>query len=133
MITFKVNGIDRVIADTEKLIDSLDIQSPIEDVSEDFASIVRSATPPGYSRKLRDSVIVQVGDDQGEVGYEEGVEKAGNPKLDSILTPRTRGRSVLWVHVQDLQSILEDGLDSFEAEAISVLETRYSDQLNGRP
>jgi hypothetical protein len=75
-------------------------------------------------------VIYEANEDESLVGYEQGVETAGNPKLDSVREVRTRGGSVIsrkkWIQPSDLESVLQETFDSFSDEAVEVLEKRLS-------
>lgn len=103
-----------------------------DEVSQQFSARLRAATPLGYSGKLRDSVVWESDDEEAVVGYEEGVEKAGNPKLDSVIRPTTSGRSVLrWTPVDELEGVMEETFDAYSSTAVSVMETRFSEQIDG--
>lgn len=128
MITISLDGIDAVLDSVRSLPTSIDRRPVFEEVSQKFSARLRAATPRGYSGKLRDSVVYSVTDESAEVGYEEGVETSGDPSLDSVLKPRTLGRSVLkrWAKAEDLESILSGTLDAYEAEAIEFMEKRLA-------
>lgn len=119
----ELKGVDEVIDAIRSLPTSFDTKTVFSAASERFADRLRAATPPGYSGRLAKSVLWQADEDEGLVGYEEGVEKAGNPALDSVIRPRTRGRSVLkWVAVDELNSILEETFTAYAPEAVTYME-----------
>lgn len=131
-MSVSIVGMGDVIREMEALPSALDRQSVYEGVAEKFAPRLRAATPAGYSGRLRDSVIHAVSDDEASVGYERDVETAGNPALDSVIRPSTRGRSVLrWVAVDELASILEETFDAFSAEAVTSMADGLAEQING--
>lgn len=129
--SFEVLGVDEVIDSIRDIPTNLDAIPALTEAAEHFSSKVRDATPPGYSQKLPDSVMYEVSGDEAVVGYEEGVETAGNPRLDSVTRPRTRGKSVLrrWATVDDLATILEQSLDKHGDEVVSILERGLSNGL----
>jgi hypothetical protein len=132
-MSITVTGLDEAISAIESLPSVLDRMRVFEDVSAQFKQRLTSTTPAGYSGRLQKSVLSQVDDEQGLVGYESGVETAGNPKLDSITRPRTRGRSVLWVHVADLEELVTQEAEDFGDIGVSVMESAFLEQLNARP
>lgn len=122
----ELKGVDEVIEAIRSLPTSFDTKTVFSAVSERFADRLRAATPPGYSGRLAKSVLWQADEDEGLVGYEEGVERAGNPALDSVIRPRTRGRSVLkWVAVDELESILEETFTAYAPEAVTYMEQEF--------
>ena len=127
----EVTGLDDVIKAIRELPTSIDTEPALESVAEKFSAILRAATPPGYSGRLKESVLWHADGDEAEVGYDEEVEKAGNPALDSVTRPRTRGRSVLrWVPSSDLESILEETFTAFAAEGVLHLERELADGIS---
>ena len=130
MISIGLVGLKETIAAVQRLPTSIERAPAFEEAAQTFSARLRAATPPGYSGKLRDSVIYEASDEESLVGYEEGVETSGNPKLDSVREGRTRGGSVLsrkkWVQASDLESVLQETFDSFSDEAVEVLEKRLS-------
>lgn len=129
----EVTGLEETIDAIRDLPSVLDREQVFTRVSSQFKQRLSSATPVGYSGKLQRSVVAEVDDDHGVVGYEEGVEKAGNPKLDSVTRPRTRGRSVLWVHVESLEELATQEFEDYQDTAVSVMESAFLEQLNARP
>lgn len=128
----RVNGLDEVIDAIRRIPTSLDTRVVLSEVSEVFSDRLRAATPPGYSGKLSQSVLWEADDEKGIVGFEEGVERAGNPELESVTRPRTRGRSVLrWVPVEELETVLEDSFLAFADEGVAAMESAFADQING--
>lgn len=134
MITITLSGIDEVADEIRRLPTSIDRESVFADATSEFAAILRSATPPGYSRRLPDSVLAQVDDKSALVGYDERVETAGNARFDSAVSPRTAGRSVLrrrtWVRPDELVAILEDTLETHSDRLTSILEERLADGIS---
>lgn len=129
----EVAGIEEAIAAIKELPSVIERRQVLSRVASEFHQKLASATPIGYSGKLQKSVVAEVDDEQGVVGYEQGVEKAGNPKLDSVTRPRTRGRSVLWVHVESLEEIATQAFEDYQDTAISVMESAFLEQLNASP
>jgi hypothetical protein len=128
----KVTGLGEVIAEIKKLPSSIDSAPVLEEVAEIFAARLRAATPKGYSGRLKDSVIYESSEDVASVGYEKEVETAGNPALDSVTRPRTRGRSVLrWVSEDELEAVLEETFDSYAPEGVLFMEERLAERING--
>ena len=120
-------GLGAVIQSLRDYPDSLDITSVLDRVADTFSAKLASQTPAGFSGKLQRSVVSGEEGDQIIVGYEEGVETAGNPRLDSVLRAKSQGRSVLWVKPSQLDEILGETSDSFESEAISIFESILSE------
>ena len=129
----EIVGLQEAIAALRAIPTVIDREKVFTDVSNQFKARLVDATPIGYSGKLKKSVIAEVDEEQALVGYEEGVETAGNPKLDSVTRPRTRGRSVLWVHAESLEELLAQEFEDFEGTAVSVLEESFAEQINAGP
>lgn len=128
----KITGLNEVISELKKLPSSIDRAPVLEEVSEIFAARLRAATPSGYSGRLKDSVIYESSKDVAFVGYEQEVETAGNPALDSVIRPRTRGRSVLkWVSEDELEAVLEETFDAYATEGVLFMEEKLAEQING--
>ena len=127
MIDVTLDGLEDVLAAIRDIPTSLDTRTVFSDVAQKFSSLLRAATPKGYSGKLRDSVVFYSDSDGAEVGFETGVETSGDSSLDSVLKPQTRGRSVLrqWVQTDELESVLEDTFDGFSEEAVSLMTERF--------
>ena len=133
MITVELQGLDELLETIRKIPTSLDRQAVFEDVSQQFSARLRAATPKGYSGKLRDSVVYSASDEQGEVGYESGVETAGDSSLDSVIRPKKRGKSVLarnWVRPSELEAVLQETFDAYTSEGASLMETRFAEEMN---
>lgn len=133
MITVELQGLDELIETIRRIPTSLDRQSVFEDVSQQFSARLRAATPKGYSGKLRDSVVYSADDEQGEVGYETGVETAGDSSLDSVIKPKRRGKSVLarnWVRPAELEAVLQETFDAYTSEGAVFMESRFAEELN---
>lgn len=127
----KITGLNEVISELKKLPSSIDQGQVLGEVSEIFAARLRAATPKGYSGKLKDSVIYESSEEGAFVGYEKEVETAGNPALDSVIRPRTRGRSVIkWVSTDELGTVLEETFDAYAAEGVLFMEERLAEQIN---
>lgn len=128
----KVTGLNEVVAKLEKLKTSVDSEAVLVEVSEIFAARLRAATPKGYSGRLKDSVIYEASEESAFVGYEKEVETAGNPELDSVLKPKTRGRSVLkWVSTDELSAVLEETFDAYATEGVTFMEQRFAEEVDG--
>lgn len=128
----KITGLDEVIAKLNKIPSSIDRAPVLEEVAEIFAARLRAATPKGYSGRLKDSVIYESSKDAASVGYEKEVETAGNPALDSVIRPRTRGRSVLkWVSEDELEAVLAETFDAYAKEGVLFMEEKLAEQING--
>lgn len=144
MITVSVEGLDDIIEAIRKIPSSLDRETIFSDVADEFADRLKSATPEGYSGKLEESVLFRASNDEAEVGYEDGVESAGNPAYDSVTAARgtTTGRSVLarravprrprrtWVQTSELQSVLQETFDSYAPEAVTTLEAHFAEEID---
>lgn len=133
MITVEIQGLDELLETIRKIPTSLDRQSVFEDVSQQFSARLRAATPKGYSGRLRDSVVYSADDEQGEVGYEVGIETAGDPSLDSVIKPKGRGKSVLarnWVKPAELESVLQETFDAYASEGSVFMESRFAEELS---
>ena len=128
----KVTGLNEVIAELKKLPSSIDRALVLDETADIFAARLRAATPSGYSGKLKDSVIYESSEEVASVGYEQEVETAGNPALDSVIRPRTQGRSVLkWVSSDELGTVLEETFDAYASEGVLFMEERLVEQING--
>jgi hypothetical protein len=128
----RIKGLNEIIAKLEKIPARVDSESALGDVSEIFAARLRAATPKGYSGKLKDSVIYEADGEEAFVGYEREVETAGNPDLDSVIRPQTRGRSVLkWVSADELSTVLEETFDSYSSEGVLFLQKRLVEKIDG--
>jgi hypothetical protein len=127
LIDVTLDGLEDVLAAIRDIPSSLDTRTVFSDVSQKFSARLRAATPKGYSGKLRDSVVFYSDEDGAEVGFEAGVETSGDPSLDSVLKPKTRGRSVLkrWVQPEELESVLEETFDGFSEEAVTIMTGRF--------
>jgi hypothetical protein len=106
VIILTATGIDEVIKSLGDIDSVLDRSGILDSLAEDFADELREATPPGYSKRLKDSVERT----ESEVGYEQGVETAGDKSLDSVTRVSVRGRTVLrrsrWVQPEGLEEVL---------------------------
>lgn len=124
-----LKGLDDVTQKLRRIPATMASRSAWEEIAGEFSARLRAATPPGYSRKLQDSVIFSVTDEGAEVGYDEGVETAGRPELDSVTRPRTRGRSVLrkWAKPEELEAVLQETLSSYSP--VSVIARRAADGI----
>lgn len=128
----RVAGIDDVVRKLQGLPESIDQKEAFREVAEIFAARLRAATPAGYSGRLKDSVIYEAEEDGAEVGYEREVETAGNPELDSVIRPKTRGRSVLkWVSTDELSAVLEETFDAYSPEGVLFMEEKLLEQIHG--
>lgn len=132
MISVSLEGMDDVMAAIRRIPSSLGTETALEEVGQQFSARLRAATPKGYSGRLRDSVVSDMTGGVMLVGYEEGVETAGNPKLDSVRVASTRGRSVLrkWVQAEDLESVLEETFDAYASEVATVFERRLANVVS---
>jgi hypothetical protein len=140
VIGIELQGLDEVIESIKGISTSIDRESVFADVAEDFAGKLKDATPPGYNRKLPDSVIFTATEDGAEVGYEEGVVTAGDSSIDakrarfapggSVLAGRPRGRRRVWARPSELESVLQETIDKHAASAASVLADRFIEEVN---
>lgn len=133
MISVELQGLEEVIEELRKIPTSIDRRSAFDRVGKDFSARLRAATPPGYSRKLMDSVLYEADDEGAEVGYDQGVEVAGNSRLDSVRRPSTRGGSVLarrWVRPSELEGVLAETFQAYEATGISVMQEALTSGLS---
>lgn len=127
----RITGLNEVISELKRLPSSIDRAPVLEEVAEIFAARLRAATPRGYSGRLKDSVIYEASGEEAFVGYEREVETAGNPALDSVIRPNTRGRSVLkWVSADELSTVLEETFDAYAPEGVLFMEEKLLEQIN---
>lgn len=132
MISISVTGVDGVLETIRRIGTSVNTASAYEEVCQQFSARLRAATPVGYSGTLGDSVVYEVSDESGVVGYEAGVETAGEGDPESVLRLRTRGQSVLaknWVKPSELEAILQDSLAEYQQEGAALIESRLSDGI----
>lgn len=107
---------------------SINLQPPVlpqdstvsSHLASSFAERLRGETPPGYSGRLKESVIWESAGDSVLVGYESGVETGGNPSLEDI--PRQRRTVLTWVQDDELETVLVRGFTSFQSEATVLFE-----------
>jgi len=134
MKSIVLEGLDDVVSSVRAFPASVDTSSAFEEIGQEFSARLRAATPKGFSGRLKDSVMYELAAEGDEVvvGYEEGVQTAGDEKLDSVRRPRTKGSSVLrrWIQAEDLESVLEETLDAYADEAVSVLERSLPDVVS---
>ena len=135
MISLTITGLQDTISAVRDLPTTVGLQSAFSDAAQRVSAIVRERTPPGYSGRLPESVLVEEGELGFLVGYESGVETAGDSKYDSVRVPKTSGRSVLarkktWASVEDLQSVLEDAIDGNSGEIMSIFERSIASGLS---
>jgi hypothetical protein len=133
VITVELKGLDELLESIRNVPTSIDRKSVFDDVAQQFSARLRAATPKGYSGRLRDSVIYSADNQQGEVGYESGVETAGNSSLDSVTKPKRRGKSVLarnWVKSSELESVLQETFDAYASEGSVFMESRFAEELS---
>lgn len=141
----RLDGLREVTDRLNELSSSLDKSKVLAGAAEIFAARLRAATPTGYSGRLQESVIYEV-DESGAafIGYESGVETAGNPALDSVIRATTSGESVIrrsrftkkgrsvlrWVPVRELSTILEETLDSYSSEGVLYIEGQFANVIS---
>lgn len=128
-----VSGLEKTIDSVRRLPSSIGLRSIYDEVCQEFSARLRAATPLGYSGQLKDSVVYEASDEQGIVGYEPGVETAGDERLDSVLRVRQRGQSVLsknWVRPSQLEAIFQESLDSYSQEGAALMQSRIADGLS---
>lgn len=126
--SFVLEGSDEVIDSLRSSVDSADVNRAVGAAAEWLSERVRENTPPGYSKNLPQSVLFSAIDD-GEylIGYDRGVETAGDPALDSVMRPRTRGRSVMaasrreWVGADALASVLEQTFTDYAEDSVRIV------------
>lgn len=128
-MTVKLEGLDETLAAIRKFPSSLSSRSVYDEIASEFSARLRAATPPGYNRRLQDSVLSEVSDSSAKVGYDESLESAGKPEYDKVTgRPRARGRSVLrrWAKVDELETVLGEVADAYAPEVASVMSRRIS-------
>jgi hypothetical protein len=133
VITVELQGLDELLESIRNIPTSIDRQAVFEDVAQRFSARLRAATPKGYSGKLRDSVIYSADGEQGEAGYEAGVETAGDASLDSVIKPKKRSKSVLarnWVRPSELEAVLQETFDAYASEGSVYMESRFAEELS---
>lgn len=135
MISLELTGLDEAIEALRQVPTTIGMQTAFESAAQRASAIVREKTPPGFTGKLGLAASYKATEDGFVVGYSSGVEKAGNPRLDSVRNPRTVGRSVFtrirrWVSVDELENTLDDAIDSHSDEILSVIERSIADGLS---
>lgn len=135
MISVEVTGVDQAIAAVRQIPSTIGLKSAFEAAGQRMSAILREETPEGYSRKLPESVVYEATDAGFVVGYEAGVDKAGNKELDSVTRPKTSGRSVLsrrrqWVRPEDLEVVIEETADAHLDEILSIIERSVADGIS---
>lgn len=121
IFSLRVDGLDDIGEKYEELLESvIDSKTP-EKAANQFADLLEAATPVGFTGKLKKSVLVeQIDDSSFAAGYSSGVERPGNPKLDSVLQVSKTGRSVLWASQDELEDIFSDVLGSFRGDSVML-------------
>lgn len=135
MISLELTGLNEAVEALRQSPTTIGMQAAFGSAAQRASAIVREKTPPGFTGKLGFSASYDVTEDGFVVGYSQGVEKAGNPRLDSVRSPRTAGRSVFtrirrWVSVDELERTLDDAIDSHSDEILSVIERSIADGLS---
>lgn len=134
MISVRLEGLDEVAAAVRRLPASIDTKSAFENAAQTFSARLRADTPLGYSGKLKDSVLYELDDESTHVGYESGVETAGDPSLEGVTRVSTRGRSVVsrkkWVQVGELETVLEECLSNNSDDVVELLERGLLDGIS---
>ena len=121
MIIFSISGADETIEALRGLESVLGRQAVFEAVAEEFAEDVREETPKGYSGRLRKSVLST----ESEVGYESGVETAGNPALDKTSVLRRKK----WVQPEELESVLLTSFARSSGRSVIRFEEEFSKKV----
>jgi len=127
VISLELTGLEEAIAAVRSLPTTIGMESAFESAAQRASAILREQTPPGFTGQLGAAASYKMTDGGFVVGYSRGVERRGNPRLDSVRRPRTAGRSVLnrprrWVTVDELRDNLEDTIDSNADEILSIIE-----------
>lgn len=131
MIWIDLKNAEETLKKLQRVPTAMDRLVVLEEVAEDLHEAVQDETPDGWSGKLRDSVLMHSTSDEAVVGYDDEVETAGNPALDSVLRPRTRGRSVrVWVKPDDLQTVLEAVVAEYLDEDLDGVKQRFLEELD---
>lgn len=89
MLEIEISGLDEAKSVLLRMTDGSVATNAIASATDEFKRVIAEATPEGYSRRLPRSVASQIDGDLALVGYEPGVEVAGNPDLDSVVRPQT--------------------------------------------
>jgi hypothetical protein len=129
VISVSLEGLEDAIAAVRGVPSLLNTRTAFDEAGRYLSSVVREATPPGYTANLQKSVTYEAGEESLLVGYEDGVATAGDDKYDSVTRPRTQGRSVVrrrWVKRDELSVILSEAVDDGLPEALSVIERSVS-------
>jgi hypothetical protein len=139
MLEIEVSGLEEARSVLLRMTDGSVSANAIAFGADEFKRVISEATPEGYSRRLPRSVSSQIDGDSALVGYEPGVEVAGNPEFDSVVRPQTQGESVLrqrrwtpkgrrnsvrrdrrkWVSVNELESVLQEAA-SFAGDRVTA-------------
>jgi hypothetical protein len=122
VIIFSVSGVEEAVSALRDIESVLDRQGVFEAVAEEFAEDVREETPKGYSGRLKRSVLST----DGEVGYESGVETAGNPALDKKSVLRRRK----WVQPEGLESVLMTSFARSSGRSVIMFEEEFAKKVD---
>lgn len=121
MISISLRGLDEVVEKIKAIPTALGRDTVFDGATKEFTVLLASKTPPGYSGRLGRSVLSASVDGGSVVGFDEGVETAGDSALDGRRKSRKRRRR--WVSVDELETVLmasaDEYMGSFEG---SVLE-----------
>lgn len=98
-------------------------------LGDGFRAILSERTPPGYSGRLKDSVLMESAGESVLVGYDEAVETSGDPELEKI--PRSKRTVLRWVSTENLRSVLLDAFDSYEDQSSVIMSDWLMSQGGG--
>lgn len=135
MISVEVTGLDAAIEAVRNVSTTIGMESAFESAAQRASAILREQTPPGFTGQLASAASYELIEGGFVVGYSRGVERRGNPRLDSVRRPSTAGRSVFnrprrWVTADELRDNLEDTVDSNSGEILSVIERGVASGLS---
>lgn len=120
MISVTVNGLKETIDAIRSVPTSIDRETIFSDSAESFASVLAEATPKGWSGKLPKSVIFQ----GSVVGYEEGVETAGNRSLDG------KRKGSRWASVEQLETVLQDAIGNYMTSFSGSVLSQFAEEVD---
>lgn len=107
MTSVSLQGLPQVIEAIRSIPTSIGRETVFSQAADEFATVLSERTRPGWNRRLGKSVLSQPTGEGYAVGYEVGVETAGNGSLDG------RRRRSRWVSVNELETVLQETADEF--------------------
>lgn len=120
MISVTVSGLRETIDAIRSIPTAVGRETLLAEAAEDFVPVLAEATPRGWSGKLPRSVLAQ----GGVVGYEAGVETAGNPSLDG------KRRRTRWASVEQLETVLQDAIEDYISSFSGSVLAQFAEEVD---